>query len=57
MRRYRREDTGQIFFLCPECESVWPDGEDITEETDLYLSEFLRTGDPAKDWQIIAPCD
>ncbi|MFI5984081.1 hypothetical protein ACIBEA_24745 [Streptomyces sp. NPDC051555] len=56
VRRYRRKDSGQVFFMCPECESLWLEEEDLHDETDLYLSEFLLTGDSAKDWEAIELC-
>ncbi|MEV8069626.1 hypothetical protein AB0P32_26500 [Streptomyces sp. NPDC085995] len=56
VRCYKRKDTGQRFFLRPECESVWDLEDDLHEDTDMYLSEFLLTGDPAKDWEVITPC-
>ncbi|MEV6538006.1 hypothetical protein [Streptomyces sp. NPDC051665] len=30
--------------------------EDLHEDTDMYLSEYLLTGDAAKSWEIITPC-
>lgn len=56
VRCYQRVDTDRKFFMCPECESVWELEDDLHEDTDLYLSEYLLTGDPAKDWEIITPC-
>ncbi|MFH9677027.1 hypothetical protein ACH4L5_32760 [Streptomyces sp. NPDC017405] len=56
VRCYERKDTGQRFFLCPECESVWELEDDLREDTDMYLSEYLLTGDSAKDWEIITLC-
>lgn len=50
VRCYERKDTGRKFFLCPECESVWELGDDLHEDADMYVSEYLLTGDPAKDW-------
>ncbi len=53
IKRYQRRDTGEFFHLCPECESVWLEGQNTSEETELYLSEFMGTGDPSKDWEKI----
>ncbi|GHF02460.1 hypothetical protein GCM10014715_68250 [Streptomyces spiralis] len=55
VRCYVRKDTGQRFFMCPECESVWDLEDDLHEDTDMYLSEYLPR-DPAKDWEIITQC-
>lgn len=57
VRRFRRKDSGQVFFMCPECESVWLREADVNEETEMYLSEFVLTGDPVKDWEIITRCE
>lgn len=56
VRRYKRKDSGQIFFMCPECESVWLSEGDRHDETDMHLSEFLLTGDSGKDWEAITLC-
>lgn len=56
VRCYKRKDSGQVFFMCPECESLWLKEEDVHDKTDMYLSEFLLTGDSAKDWEAIVPC-
>jgi hypothetical protein len=57
VRPYRKVDTGQVFHLCPECESVWLEGEDINSETECYLSEFLGGDDSGGNWGAIAPVD
>ena len=49
VRCYERKDTGQRFFLFRECESVWDLEDDLHEDTDMHLSEYLLTGDSAKD--------
>ncbi|MFE1307852.1 hypothetical protein [Streptomyces sp. NPDC058755] len=51
--KYYRKDTGEFFYMCPECESLWLDGQDIEEETDLYLSEYMSRYDPVSVWNVI----
>lgn len=41
LQRYRAKGDEKTFWLCADCESVWPEGQDLTDDTDHYLSEFL----------------
>ncbi|MFJ7064099.1 hypothetical protein [Streptomyces sp. NPDC101115] len=43
LQNYRAKGNGESFWLCPECESLWLESQDTSEETDLYLSEFLES--------------
>lgn len=52
---YRRKDTGEHFYLCPECESVWTVDQSLQEPTENYLSEYMTTGSSGKDWELIEP--
>ena len=54
---YRRRDTGSLFFMCPECESLWLNEGDIEERTDLYLSDYLAQHDAASAWSVIERVD
>ncbi|MFF4603735.1 hypothetical protein ACFY12_13495 [Streptomyces sp. NPDC001339] len=53
VKEYKRADTGQVFHMCPECESVWLDKNCIDDATELYLSEFMGSGDSVRDWESI----
>lgn len=53
IRLFRRKDTGEQFYLCPECESLWMKGDDLNSETDLYLSEFMSLAEPGREWEVI----
>jgi NAD-dependent SIR2 family protein deacetylase len=57
IQKFRRKDTGEQFYLCPECESLWLDERLLREDTDMYLSEFLGTQDPGDNWNIIERVD
>ena len=57
VQKYQRKDTGRTFYLCPECESVWLEGQNLKEDTEMYLSEFMSTGDSLKDWETITPIE
>ncbi|MEU8137311.1 hypothetical protein [Streptodolium elevatio] len=47
--RYRIKGTGDEFWMCPECESLWRPGADPRRSTEAYLSVYLeaRGLDPA----------
>jgi len=53
IRKYRRKDDGSHFFMCPECESLWLREENLKEETELYLSEYLYQYEAATVWNAI----
>ncbi len=50
---YRRKDTGALFFMCPECESLWLNQEDVNDPTNLYLSEYMAQYDAVSVWKVI----
>jgi len=41
------------FWLCQECESLWPDGQSLTEDTENYLSEYLPQFSQTEVWEAI----
>ncbi|MFF4423292.1 hypothetical protein ACFY04_21360 [Streptomyces sp. NPDC001549] len=43
LAQYEVKSTGEEFFMCPECESIWLGRQDTSEETEDYLSEFLES--------------
>ncbi|MEV4944367.1 hypothetical protein [Streptomyces sp. NPDC053755] len=43
LQKYQLKGTREIFWACPECESLWLEDQDTSEETDLYISEFLES--------------
>lgn len=43
LQKYSLKGTGEIFWACPECESLWLDGQDTSEDTDLYIGEFVES--------------
>ncbi|MFF3816158.1 zf-TFIIB domain-containing protein [Streptomyces bluensis] len=57
IHQYRRKDTGAQFFMCPECESLWLDQDEIEEPTELYLSEYMTQHDAASAWEVIEQVD
>ena len=57
IRKYRRNDNGQVFYLCPECESVWLDAGEPDKETEFYLSEFLSLERPGEERNVITALD
>ncbi|MGK5532875.1 hypothetical protein [Streptomyces sp. URMC 129] len=54
LRLYRRNDTQQTFWLCPECESLWLPSDDLQEDTELYLSEFINPAERGTAWMLIS---
>lgn len=50
---YRRKDSGALFFMCPECESLWLNQDEIEEPTELYLSNYMTQYDTASVWEMI----
>ncbi|WP_404962604.1 hypothetical protein [Streptomyces sp. 147326] len=40
---HRIKSTGEMFHTCPECESLWLAQQDLRQETENYLSEFLES--------------
>ena len=46
---YRIKGRDVTFLLCAECESVWLPGQDLSQDTEAYLSEIL--GDPPAEYQ------
>ncbi|MFD8012311.1 hypothetical protein [Streptomyces sp. NPDC058955] len=53
LRGYRAEESGEWFLLCPECDSLWLEGQDPGVGTELYLSEFLETR--GTSWDRLRP--
>lgn len=53
LQRFRVKGEQEIFWLCAECESVWPEGQDLTIDTDEYLSEFLSKFSREEVWSEI----
>lgn len=52
VRRYRvagAAGDGEVFWMCPECESLWRPGADPRKSTEAYLSVYLESRglDPA----------
>lgn len=50
VRRYRVPGgDGEVFWMCPECESLWRPGADPRKSTEAYLSIYLESRglDPA----------
>jgi hypothetical protein len=43
LRLYRIRGVEVKFYLCLECESVWPTSADLSVPTEHYLSEFLES--------------
>ncbi|MFF3518730.1 hypothetical protein [Streptomyces sp. NPDC002573] len=57
LRSYRVKGKGNTFLLCAECESVWLPGQDLTQDTDDYLSEFLGDPPTGSQWDMIERVD
>ncbi|NYI07235.1 hypothetical protein [Allostreptomyces psammosilenae] len=53
IRRYRRVHTAQVFYMCPECESVWVEGQPLDRETEFALDDFLGSPDSPTSWGMI----
>ncbi|WP_033208219.1 hypothetical protein [Streptomyces bikiniensis] len=43
IEKYRVKESGEVFWACPDCESLWLESQKKEEETDLYISEFLES--------------
>ncbi|MDH6545474.1 Zn-finger nucleic acid-binding protein [Streptomyces sp. SPB4] len=43
---FKMKSDGKIFYMCPECESIWLDKSLVHQETEYYLSEFLESRYP-----------
>ncbi|MDI2131947.1 hypothetical protein [Yinghuangia seranimata] len=50
LRRYRVPGLPEVFWMCPECESLWREGADPRASTEAYLSVYLESRglDPAR---------
>ncbi|MFF0589294.1 MULTISPECIES: hypothetical protein [unclassified Streptomyces] len=53
IRKYRVKGTDSLFYLCPECESLWLSEKELDQQTDLYLSEYMSKYDAAEVWEKI----
>ena len=60
LRPYRNVLDGEEFLLCPECDSVWLQGEDTAKWAPRYL-DSLFTGYPflpgQGEWDLIEPVE
>jgi hypothetical protein len=54
---YRRRTDGRIFFLCPECDSVWLPDDDRHGPPTHSLSELFPPHQEYEVWDLIEPCD
>ncbi|MGW3518439.1 GNAT family N-acetyltransferase [Streptomyces hydrogenans] len=43
LRAHRDGKSGEVFFLCPGCESLWTAGQDTRAATELHLTAFLES--------------
>ena len=52
IEKMRIKATKEIVYVCDECESLWPEGPEITAESSVGASEFFeaRGGDPDVWW-------
>jgi hypothetical protein len=53
LRHYRLKDGSESFWLCPECESLWTEGQSLTEDTENYLSDHLPQFSRANVWDAL----
>ncbi|MET9768629.1 hypothetical protein [Streptomyces sp. NPDC006415] len=45
-------NSQERFHMCPECESIWLEGQDVQDETEVYLGEFLES--KGISWEEVA---
>ena len=57
---YRNLLDGEQFLLCPECDSVWLEGDDLSEMPrhslhELFADHEFKPGEV--DWDVIDPVE
>ncbi|MFJ5043323.1 hypothetical protein [Streptomyces sp. NPDC088719] len=43
LKPFITRNSKESFHMCPECESIWLEGQDIHDDTEMYLGEFLES--------------
>jgi hypothetical protein len=54
---YRARPDGRLFFLCPECESVWLPGDDRRGSPAQVLPDLFPPRQKHEAWYLIEPCN
>lgn len=54
LERFMTRIPEEPFYMCPECESIWLEGQDVHDDTEMYLGEFLESR--GITWDGITKC-